>query len=389
MTCVGQPSPPTWRSFPTLPRAYGKPPIQCRLRSRAEDFLVDEELAFAADGEGEHCLLRVRKTNANTQWVAQRLAAIAGVSSKAVGYAGLKDRHAVTTQWFSLHLGARPEPNWESRLPASIELLESHRHRRKLRRGLLVGNRFAIRLRNVEGDLDALAQRMDQIATQGVPNYFGPQRFGRNQGNLYRADDLFRSARQDRPNQLADQPTNYQPGHQVGHAHRQRPQVSRHLRGLWLSAARSQLFNEVLALRVERGDWQTALPGERLQLQGSQSHFLAEIIDPGIRERIDSGDAQPTGPLFGTGDALTAGEVAKLESGVAARFPAWCDGLIAAGLRQERRPLRLRPMDMALSPLETGQWLLHFQLPAGSYATTILRELTHWVDAPDESRLLT
>jgi tRNA pseudouridine13 synthase len=166
--------------------------------------------------------------------------------------------------------------------------------------------------------------------------------------------------------------------------------------GLWLSAARSQLFNEVLALRVERGDWHDALPGDRLQLSGSHSHFLAEAVDAAIRSRVESGDAQPTGPLFGAGEPLTTAEVAAIEAGVAAAFPGWIDGLAAAGLKQERRPLALFPEGLVMESVEPTpepsadavadstpgmpQLLLRFTLPAGSYATALLRELGVWTE---------
>jgi tRNA pseudouridine13 synthase len=366
MNMGGEEAPPAWRSFADLPRAHGEPVIQCLLRAHPEDFVVDEELAFGADSEGEHCLLRVRKTDANTEWAARRLAALCGVPVKAVGYAGMKDRRAVTTQWFSVHIGPRPIPDWTPLEDDGIEVLECHRHRRKLRRGALAANRFILRLRGVQGDPDALARRVDLIARHGVPNYFGPQRFGRDEGNLFRADALF---------------GDNQAGDSTSGARRNRRRAwhrDRHLLGLWLSAARSQLFNEVLALRVVRGDWQTALPGERLQLLGSHSHFLAEQIDDELRARVDSGDVQPTGPLFGDGSSLTTAEVAAIEAGVAAAFPRWIAGLAAADLRQERRPLRVLPEDLIMERTEPGQAVLRFSLPAGSYATAVLRELAHW-----------
>ncbi len=304
-------------------------------------------------------MLRVRKTDCNTDWAARRIAALAGVHHKVVGYAGLKDRHAVTTQWFSVHLGKRSEPDWSSLAADGIEVLESHAHKRKLRRGVLAGNRFDLLLRDVEGDLDALAGRVDAVAELGVPNYFGPQRFGRDQGNLHRAAALFKAG-----------------GTEDDLGRR----TDRHLRGLYLSAARSQLFNEVLAARVERGDWRSALPGERLQLRGSHSHFLAESVDERIRERVASGDAQPTGPLFGAGEPLTAGAVAVLEAGIAERFPRWCAGLADAGLKQERRPLALYPENLRLSRPAEDQVRLELTLPAGSYATALLRELASWVE---------
>ncbi|WP_295542692.1 tRNA pseudouridine(13) synthase TruD [uncultured Thiohalocapsa sp.] len=349
---------PRWRDFHALPRAHGAPLMHFRIRAQAADFVVDEILAFGPDGDGEHRLLKVRKTDANTDWVARRLASLAGIPHKAVGYAGLKDRHAVTTQWFSVHLGQRPEPDWALLAADNIEVLEVHAHQRKLRRGVLAGNAFQLVLRDVSGDLEGLAARVDAIAQQGVPNYFGPQRFGRNAGNLARAEAMFMATAAD--------------------ARGQRP--DRHRRGLYLSAARSQLFNELLAARVERGDWHRALPGERLQLRGSHSHFLAERVDEHIRARVASGDAQPTGPLFGAGEPLTTGTVAALEAAVAAPFGQWLRGLAAAGLKQERRPLVLYPEALRLYRSAPDVLGLAFTLPAGSYATALLRELGDWQD---------
>jgi tRNA pseudouridine13 synthase len=337
-----------WRSFAELPYAYGGPPLRAWLRCQPEDFIVDEQLAFGPDGDGEHVLLRVRKTTANTEWAARRLAALAGVPTKAVGYAGLKDRYAVTTQWFSVHLGRLPEPRWRVLAEEGIEVLEQHRHRRKLKRGNLAGNRFTIRLRQVKGDRDAAAQRLQTLAEQGVPNYFGPQRFGRNEANLLRAQALFAGAA---------------------------PRASRHQRGLWISAARSQLFNELLARRVERGDWLRALPGDRLQLRGSHSHFLAEAVDARIEARIIAGDLSPTGPLCGAGEPMTKGPVATLEEQVIADYPDWSAGLVDSGLTQERRTLRLDIEGLRLAPAADNELILCFTLPAGSYATTAIREL--------------
>ena len=348
----------SWRPFSALPYAFGSPPLRAWLRGRPEDFIVDEQLAFGPDGDGEHALLRVRKTSANTEWAARRIAALAGVSVKAVGYAGLKDRHAVTTQWFSVHFGRLPEPRWRLLADDGIEVLEQHRHRRKLKRGNLAGNRFVIRLREVQGDRDAAAQRWAAIAEQGVPNYFGPQRFGRNQANLLRAEALF-----------------------SGNA----PRASRHQRGLWISAARSQLFNEVLAQRVERGDWSRALVGDRLQLRGSHSHFFVDAVDDRIEARLASGDLAPTGPLFGAGAPLTAGQVEALEQQVASSYARWIEGLTDSGLKQERRALRLDIESLGLEWAGDSELILRFTLPAGSYATTALREICACQEGPPEA----
>lgn len=318
-----------------------------RLREHPEDFRVDEIMGFEPDGEGEHLLLHVRKTGANTEWVARRLASHAGLPVSTVGYAGLKDKHAVTTQWFSVHVGLHLDPDWTLLDAQGVEVLEVHRHRRKLRRGALRGNRFRLRVRGLGGDLSLLEERLSLAGRLGVPNYFGAQRFGNREGNLYAVHALF-----------------------TGEAKR----VKRHLRGLWLSAARSQLFNQVLALRVEAGTWDRPLGGERLQLDGSHASFLAETPDDEVAGRCLAFDIHPSGPLWGAGEGLTRGEVAALEQEAINDFSVWTEGLAAAGLRQERRPLRLRVE--GLGGRVTDDLLeIRFDLPAGAYATAVLREL--------------
>jgi len=336
--------PPRWRSFDDLPFAHGGPVAVGRLRERPEDFRVDENLGFEPDGEGEHLLAQVRKTGVNTEWVARKLASHAGLPVSTVGYAGLKDRYAVATQWFSLHTGL--DPDWSRLNTEEVQVLATGRHRRKLRRGALRGNRFRIRVSRLTGNRDALGERVAQIRRRGVPSYFGVQRFGNREGNLYAAHALF-----------------------TGQAKR----VRRHLKGLWLSAARSQLFNEVAALRVERGDWDRPIPGDRMQLSGSRASFLAEMIDETLIERCSAFDIHPTGPLWGAGEILASGEAGALEQQVAEGFPVWAAGLDAAGLRQERRSLRVQ-VDVIESHI--GADVL--ELPAGAYATAVLRELVDW-----------
>jgi tRNA pseudouridine13 synthase len=318
------------------------------LRARPEDFLVEEQLGFAPDGEGDHLLLRVRKTGANTEWAARRLARVAGVPVSTVGYAGLKDRHAVTLQWFSIPRPRDALPDWSALEGEGIEVLESHSHRRKLKRGALAGNRFAILVRELDREMiPGLDKRLATIRARGVPNYFGEQRFGHDHSNLVRAHALF-----------------------AGTDNR----VPRHQSGLWLSAARSQIFNEVLAERVRRGDWDRPLEGDCLQLAGSNSYFLAETIDASTRARCEGMDVHPTGPLWGKGELPSRGSIRQLEDAAGMGFPTWCAGLAAFGLAQERRSLRLPVPDLGAQRVDGGLRLT-FSLPAGAYATTVLREL--------------
>ena len=338
---------PGWTSCQDLPRAHGEPLGRGRLRAQPADFQVEEQLGFAPDDEGDHLLLWVRKIDANTEWTARRLASLAGVPVSTVGYAGLKDRHAVTTQWFSVPRPRGDLPDWSALTADGIEVLEVHPHRRKLRRGALTGNRFRIQVREVDLSPADLAARLESIRARGVPKSFGAQRFGHADGNLVRAQALF-----------------------AGTAGR----VPRHQRGLWLSAARSQIFNELLAERVRRDDWDRPQPGDCLQLDGCQSHFSVEQIDDALRERGARLDLHPSGPLWGAGTPLTRGAIRALEEAVAARFPGWPEGLAAFGLEQERRALRLPVRDLTAQTSDDGLEL-RFELPAGAYATVVLREL--------------
>ena len=336
-----------------LPYAHGGPPLTATLRAAAEDFFVDEDLGFVPDGAGEHVFLRVEKRGANTDFVARELARCAGIAVDAVSYAGLKDRHAVTRQTFSLHLpGKRIEPDWLATEHAEFRVLDAARHSRKLKRGALKGNKFKIVLRDVAGDRTAAEARANAIAGAGVPNYFGEQRFGRGGGNVERAVAMFAGRR-----------------------------VQRHERSLLLSAARSHLFNGVLAERVARGNWRTPLSGEVWMLAGTHSIFGPEPLTPDLMRRFAEGDIGLTGPLWGRGELRSTGEVAQIESAVATQYAQLAAGLEANGLNQERRALALHAVDLCVNWLADSVVELAFSLPAGAYATTVLREICAWAPA--------
>lgn len=330
-----------------MPRAYGEPLGRGRIRASAEDFQVEETLGFSPDAEGDHLLLWVRKTDANTEWVARKLAAVAKAPVSTVGYAGLKDRHAVTLQWFSVPRPRDIEPDWTVLESLGIEVLAAHAHRRKLRRGALAGNRFRILIRDFAPAAEQLSARLSQMRERGVPNYFGDQRFGHADGNLLNAHALL-----------------------TGTAGR----APRHVRGLWLSAARSQIFNEVLAERVRDASWDRLQTGECVQLDGSRSQFVIDQIDPDLSARATAMDLHPTGPLWGVGELPSRDGVHQLETAVAARFQPWAEGLVRQGLDQERRALRLSVADLN-GTQQDSDLLLEFWLPSGAYATAVLREL--------------
>jgi tRNA pseudouridine13 synthase len=316
-----------------------------RIRCTPEDFRVVEQLGFEPDGHGEHLFLRLSKRNANTEWVAARLARLTGRGRAAVGYAGMKDRHAVTEQWFSLHWPFSASPELAELQDDGIEVLSVQRHSRKLRRGALKGNRFEIRVRELQGDPQAIAGRLERIALEGFPNYFGEQRLGRGRGNVAAARVWFEGG------QRAPQ---------------------RHRRGLLLSAARAWLFNLVLDTRVRAGSWNRIMPGETLCLAGSRSFFASQGQGGDLEVRLRGGDVHPSGPLWGRGEPLCEGECLDLERSIVAEWPDLTRGLEEVGMRQERRPLRVLPTDLRWETGPANALELSFALPAGSYATALL-----------------
>lgn len=328
------------------PYAHGAPVAEGVLRTCAEDFVVEEDLGFAPAGAGAHLLLKVRKTDANTPWVARELARAARCRPQEVGYAGLKDRRAVAIQWFSVPRPRTP-PDLSTLRGEGFEVLESHAHNRKLPRGALAGNRFAVRLRAAEGEgarlAGRLASRLATIAARGVPNYFGPQRFGRDGANLALASaDLARL-----------------PGTE---------------RGFKLSAARSVVFNALLAARVSDGSWERLLAGDLANLDGRGSFFPVEAPDETLEARCGRLEIHPTGPLWGAGAPATGAGVLELERRTAREFTAECALCAAAGMIQERRSLRLRVAELECAA-EPGAVVLRFRLTRGSFATAVLREL--------------
>lgn len=308
-----------------FPCTYGTPSHSADFRYLPEDFQVDEVLGFAPQGEGEHVYLHIRKRGENTAWVAEQIARLAQVSINDVGYGGRKDRHAVTTQWFSVYLPKGKEPDWEQLNSDSVQLLANHRHPRKLRRGDHTENRFAIRLRNIDSAaVDEVEQRLHSISAQGVPNYFGEQRFGHHGNNLNMAQQLFAG----------------------------KPVRDKQKRGLVLSAARSCLFNLVTAARVRDNSWSMLLTG-----------------DP---------EKQPSGPLWGRGRLASTEETRRVEEEALKDWTEWCNGLEHVGLQQERRPLKLKPQEMSWQweEADSARHLqLAFSLESGAFATAVLREI--------------
>ncbi len=337
------------------PTAWGGPLGGATLRATPEDFPVEEILGFAASGEGPHAMLTVRKRGANTEWVARELARAAGCKPFEVGFAGLKDRNAVTTQHFTVPRGKRAAEEFVGLAGEGYEVIAAAAHQRKLPRGALEGNRFVIVARGLSCDPAELDERIGRIAAGGVPNYFGSQRFGRDAGNL--AGVLAASAG------LAE------------NSGRGRPRRGgRDDRGFMLSAARGLVFNAILAERVARGSWNRLLPGDVANLDGRGSVFAVPDVDETLEARCAALEIHPTAPLAGKGEAMVAGEVMKLEQDVGAEFPEALAVISAEGMNAERRALRMRVRDLSYD--YPGDALrLSFALGAGSFATTVLREI--------------
>jgi tRNA pseudouridine13 synthase len=339
-----------------VPTAYGVPPVRGRLRATPEDFRVDEVLGFEPDGAGSHVLLVVEKRGANTGWVAAQLARAAGVAARDVGWSGQKDRDAVTRQAYTLPWPAQaPLEPCLALAGDGYRVVAATRHGRKLRPGSHRANRFALRVREIEGDAGALQSRLELIARRGVPNYFGPQRFGRRGSNLDRAHHWAAGGAAPR---------------------------DRGARAFALSAGRSAVFNAVLAARVAQGRWDHLLPGEAVLLDGRRSFFRAAEIDAELVARCEAMDVHPSGPLWGRGASPAADEAHAVEAAVTAGEAALCALLESQGLEQERRSLRLPVRGLEWS-LDVDGLLLTFELPRGAFATAVLHEIVQeaWADA--------
>jgi tRNA pseudouridine13 synthase len=338
------------------PYAHGGPLATGVLRASPEDFEVTEILGFEASGAGPHALLRVRKRGANTEWVARELARAAGCKPFEVGFAGLKDRNAVTTQAFTVPRGRRAAVEFVGLEGEGYEVLSAVEHQRKLPRGVLAGNRFDIVVRGFDVEAGALTDRLERIASQGVPNYFGPQRFGRDAGNLAA---VLRAAgaggRLPRDRRGGDS-------------------------GFVLSAARSLVFNAILAERVAAGTWNRLVAGDVANLDGRGSVFQVESIDDDLASRCARGEIHPTAPMMGEGETLAAGAVAQLEQAVQQRFPEVLALVRAQRMASERRALRIMVRDLAHEYADSC-WRLRFSLPAGAFATVVLREIVTAADA--------
>lgn len=332
------------------PKAYPETNAKGILKLKPEDFQVDEIPLMIPAGEGEHIYLHIKKREVNTHWVARLLSEKFGVKENDVSYAGQKDRYAVTTQWFSIYapkieltLETRPFPDED------IEILSQTRHSKKLRRGDLVGNRFNIVLRDltsvqenspssIEELKEAIEKNLELIKEHGVPNYFGLQRFGRGGGNMDQAFAMLTG---------------------------QRREKNRQKKSMYLSAARSYIFNEVVAARIQKGLWGKSLAGD-IDITGSETQ-QAEMA---------------TAPMWGRGRLTSKEETLQLEKDISGPHHELCDGMEHAGLNQERREIVSNIENMQWQWLENNDLNIKFALASGHYATSVLQEFIQ-AEEPD------
>ena len=323
------------------------PPKQTALlKAECADFVVKEQLGYDMSGDGEFVAVKVRKTDCNTLFVGEQLAKFAGISARNMSYAGLKDRKAVTEQWFSLQMPGQPTPDFSQFSLEGVEILDVTRHQRKIRIGSLQGNHFEILLRNVE-ETDELKVRLDFLAKNGFPNYFTEQRFGRDGNNLTQA---------------------------LRWANGEIKVKDRNKRSFYLSAARSEMFNLIVSKRMELNLAQQILVGDVLQLNGSHSWFVVDESEDlaQLQQRLAQQDVLLTAPLIGEEEKSAV----DFEHEIFAQHQALFDLMRQERMKAARRPILMQPQQFQWQ-FEPNGLRLQFALPAGSYATALIRELVN------------
>lgn len=329
------------------PTAWGEPCGTADLKATAEDFQVEEVLDISLTGEGEHLWLWIEKRYLNTEEVAKRIAKVLQIPLRQISYAGLKDKLALTRQWFSIHLPGKADPDLTNLQNDQLKVLNKKRHQRKLQRGTHSANKFIINLNQLAVDQQNLTNRLTLIAQQGVPNYFGLQRFGIDGNNLTQA---------------------------IQWAQQKNYPSQRNLRSRLLSSARSYLFNQVLAHRVAMGTWNKPMAGDILSFTRSNSFFPeAQLAEND--ERLAHLDIHPTGPLWGQPELVTSNAARLLEQQVITAYQSLANWLAIAKLRQERRILRLPVLNLTWTYINPTVLQLTFTLPTGCFATAVIREL--------------
>lgn len=341
---MSTPSKPSFSS--SLPEwaTVKKPQATGIIKVNPEDFVVEEELGFELGGQGEHVWLYVEKTGLNTLDLCNLLAKKINLSPREIAYSGLKDKQAVTKQWLSIH--STQELDYQQLQIPGARIIHVKRHISKLKRGLHRANHFEIIIRDLSGQR-SIEQTIERVREEGVPNYFGAQRFGRFGKNIDKARAMFKGD----------------------------VTVNRQQRGFYLSAARAFLFNEVLSERVKRDVWNKGFEGDVMMLAGTNSFFKTQTIDEVLIKRLSDFDIHPSVPLWGKGRLASSAETKLLEEKIVQQYPLFAQGLENYGLHQQRRASRLIAQDLEYEYIDGATLKLTFTLLKGAFATTVLREL--------------
>ncbi len=338
--------------FPTRNTITASGTIRCK----PEDFQVTELNDIELSGEGEHLWLYIQKTSNNSIWVSKQLANVCQVPQKQVAFAGQKDRHAITKQWFSVQLPKISNPDKiQSALGEGIHIIKSAKHARKIKTGQLDANAFEIVIRGIAGDKSQIETNLNIIKASGVPNYFGSQRFGHNMGNIAKCQDWFAGKNKVK---------------------------SRNLKSLLISTARSHIFNLIVAKRIEQNTWDKCINGDILQLNKSHSWFpSADASSDEIKKRLKEFDIHLTAAMWGEDAVQSQDKCAQLENSIAKEFPIYQQGFEKFRLKQDRRAMRICPLNFKYSWQDASSLQLNFKLLPGAYATGIMREIMAINDA--------
>ncbi|GLS92228.1 tRNA pseudouridine synthase D [Psychromonas marina] len=324
---------------------YGKPTSKGVYKQRCEDFIVQEDLGFELTGEGEHVCLWVQKIGENTQYLARQLAKFAGIQARDVSYAGLKDRQGDTWQWFSLQIPGKITPDFSLFESPGVTIHKVIRHNKKIKTGALAGNYFSITLRDIT-DKQAVEEALLKVK-KGVPNYFGEQRFGHGGHNVSAAQTMFTG----------------------------RKIKDRFKRGMYLSAARSYLFNQVVSARISDELYLNPMLGDCVQFVSNRSFFPLPDLEASTLDRLASREICLTAPLWGAGELTSEQDAKHYEQEKLKGYEDLQAGLAKNGLKQQRRPLLLVADKLSSRWLDEQTVCIDFYLPSGCYATSLLREL--------------
>ncbi|MDB4934643.1 MAG: tRNA pseudouridine 13 synthase [Labilithrix sp.] len=359
----------------TLPRG--------RIKSTAEDFVVEELPAYEPSGEGMHLFVKFEKRNLTTDAAVRAITKALDIQMRDVGIAGMKDKVGVTTQWVSIPAPPK-SPDLEARAKAltidNIRVLDAKRHANKLKTGHLKGNRFDIIVRDVPVDAIAgVVAAMERFGVEGVPNAFGVQRFGKDGDNAERAR-AWLTGKERAPNDPR-------------------------LRRFHFSALQSAVFNAVLEARIADGTWRKPLLGDLLKKEDTGGIFVCTDVQAD-RERADRGEVCPTGPIIGAKMRWPDGEVKALEERLAVPFLDGVDLERARSLGEgTRRALRLRVTGCSVAQVmnskdvpgddevdnreQPASLRVRFVLPKGAYATTVLANAFDVIDGSRDGKSTT